>query len=193
MSAAISLLDLVPVMTAEQFANWPGDGTGRAFQLIDGEPVAMAPPSQIHGLLQTRLARRLDEHLERTGSGCLVITGPGIQPRFNAATNVRIPDLAITCSSVADHYMADPVVIVEILSPSNHRETYEAIRAYLSLPSLREVIVVSSVRVAAETFRRGPDDAWPADPTPVAASEDLVVATFGFRWPLKTLYPPEMA
>ncbi len=64
---------------------------------------------------------------------------PGVQPRAGAATNVRVPDLAVTCSPVVEHYMAtDPVIIIEILSPSNQHETYEAVRSYLGLPSLRE-------------------------------------------------------
>ncbi len=144
MSAAVSLLDIMPVMTAEQFAEWAGDGTGRRFQLIDGEPVAMAPTSLVHGAIQTAVGRRLSEHLERIASPCRVIDAPGVQPRAGAATNVRIPDLAVTCGSLNDRYMAEPVVVIEILLPSNQRETYEAVRAYVSLSSLREVVVVSS-------------------------------------------------
>lgn len=189
MSAAISLLDVVPVMTAAQFAVWPGDGTGRHFQLIDGEPVAMAPPSQMHGLLQIELGRRLADHLDRLGTGCRVIGGPGVQPRAGAATNVRIPDLAVTCSPVSEHYLANPVVIIEILSPSNQHETYEAVRAYLSIPSLREIVVLSSLRPAAETLRRAEDGAWPADPTRIGPDGTLLIETFGFRHVLRALYP----
>ena len=36
-------------MTVEEFLDWPGDGTGRTHQLIDGEPQAMAPASITHG------------------------------------------------------------------------------------------------------------------------------------------------
>lgn len=189
MSGAVSLLEVRPLMTAEQFASWPGDGTGRQFQLIDGEPVAMAPASQMHGLLQGELSRRLANHLEQVGSGCRVITAPGVQPRAGAANNVRIPDLAVTCSPITEHYMANPVVIVEILSPSNQHETYEAVRAYLGLPSLREIIVVSSVRVAAELLVRQQDGSWPADPRTIGPDDMLAVETFGFRHPLRELYP----
>ncbi len=189
MSAAISLLEIAPLMTAEQFASWPGDGTGRQFQLIDGEPVAMAPASQMHGLLQMELGGLVRDHLKQIGSPCRVIGAPGVQPRAGAATNVRVPDLAVTCSPLTGHYMANPVVIIEILSPSNQHETYEAVRAYLGLPSLREIIVVSSVRVAAEMLARQADGSWPADPRTIGADGELRIDTFGFGCPLRNLYP----
>jgi Uma2 family endonuclease len=189
MSAALALTDAPPPMTADQFASWEGGDPGLRYQLIDGEPVAMAPPSQTHGFLQIELARLLANHLLAIGSSCRVIGAPGVQPRIAAAINVRIPDLAVTCSSVADHYMANPVVAIEILSPSNQRETYEAIRAYTSLPSLREIVVLSSVRVAAEVFARQDDGTWPAEPARFGADAVLAIATFGFTCRLGDLYP----
>ena len=41
-------------MSVDEFLAWePGDG--RAWQLVDGEPQAMAPASIPHGILQTTL------------------------------------------------------------------------------------------------------------------------------------------
>ena len=34
-----------PTMTVADFLDWPGDGTGRKFQLVDGEVRAMSPGS----------------------------------------------------------------------------------------------------------------------------------------------------
>jgi hypothetical protein len=36
-------------MTVADFLDWPGDGTGRKFQLVDGEVRAMSPGSVTHG------------------------------------------------------------------------------------------------------------------------------------------------
>ncbi len=193
MSAALGLTNLAPWMTADQFRDWPGDGTGRRYQLVDGEPVPMVHASQVHGFLQGELYRRIADHLERTGSGCRVVVAPGLRPRVVAAINVRVPDLAVTCSPLVEHFMAEPVVAIEVLSPSDQTETYGAVRAYLSLPSLREVVVISSVRVAAEISARAADGSWPADPTPVEPAGDLVIETLGFRFPLRGLYPMELA
>jgi hypothetical protein len=37
----------VPFMTVADFLDWPGDGSRLPFQLVDGEPWAMAPGSAI--------------------------------------------------------------------------------------------------------------------------------------------------
>ena len=42
-------------MTVEEFLDWPGDGSERKFQLIEGEPVAMAPASVTHGIIQANV------------------------------------------------------------------------------------------------------------------------------------------
>ncbi len=50
-----SALALPPVMTVDQFRDWPGDGVNRLHQLIDGEPVAMNPPSWRHNAIACEL------------------------------------------------------------------------------------------------------------------------------------------
>ena len=43
-------------MTLDEFLAWDsGDRSGRTWQLIDGEPVAMAPGSDAHGAIQSEL------------------------------------------------------------------------------------------------------------------------------------------
>jgi hypothetical protein len=43
-------LDKLPsAMTVADFLDWPGDGTGRKFQLVDGALRAMSPGSATHG------------------------------------------------------------------------------------------------------------------------------------------------
>jgi hypothetical protein len=40
-------------MTLTEFLAWkPGDKSGRSWDLVDGEPVAMAPGSETHAALQ---------------------------------------------------------------------------------------------------------------------------------------------
>jgi Putative restriction endonuclease len=38
--------------TVADFLAWPGDGTGRKFQLVDGEVRAMSPASAVHSVIQ---------------------------------------------------------------------------------------------------------------------------------------------
>lgn len=41
-----------PLMTVEEFFDWPGDGTETRYDLYEGAPQAMAPASPVHGLIQ---------------------------------------------------------------------------------------------------------------------------------------------
>ena len=49
---------------------------------------------------------------------------------------------------------SDPVLLVEILSPSNRAETWTNVWAYTTIPSVREILVLHSLRIRAELLRR---------------------------------------
>jgi hypothetical protein len=112
-------------MTLNEFLSWDsGDPSGRAWQLIDGEPLAMAPGSETHGAIQGELIGLLRNHLIEQRSPCRVIAEPGIVPRVRADRNYRIADLGVTCAAPSLGLMVpEPVLLVEILSPSNEAET----------------------------------------------------------------------
>ena len=49
-------------MTLEEFLRWD-DGTDTRYELMDGFPVAMAPPAEAHRILALRLGSRIDAAL----------------------------------------------------------------------------------------------------------------------------------
>lgn len=112
-------------MTVDEFLSWAADApSGGRWQLIDGEPVAMAPGGDAHGSLQVELARLLGNCLLEQRSRCRVVTEPGIVPRVRSDRNYRVPDLAVTCAPPSSAPMLpEPVLLVELLSPSNAAET----------------------------------------------------------------------
>ncbi len=99
-------------MTVAQFLMW--ESPGGYWQLVDGEPVAMAPASRTHGALQLELGSLIRNHLVATGSPCTAVVAPGIIPRVRSGENFRIPDLAVTCSGYEfeEYDVVDPVLIV---------------------------------------------------------------------------------
>jgi Uma2 family endonuclease len=178
-----------PSMSVDQFFGWPGDGTGRHYQLIDGELVAMAPAAYVHGYLQAELARLIGNHLRATRPGCHVVVTPGVIPRANPGNNVRISDLVVSCGQVQQKGpVPEPVVAIEILSPSNEKETREAVRACLSIPSLQEVVILGSEERGAEIYRRDPQGHWPAEPDGAGPDDGLVLSSIGFRVAMADLY-----
>jgi Uma2 family endonuclease len=177
-------------MTLTEFLSWdPADPSGCRWQLVDGEPVAMAPGSESHAALQGEIGRVIGNHLIERGGPCRLLSQPGIVPRVRSDHNFRIPDLAVTCAPPALGLMVpEPVLLIEILSPGNEAETRANIWAYTTIPSVREILAVHSTRIEAELLRRNADASWPAEPDTLAATDTLTLASIGFAINLTALY-----
>ncbi len=177
-------------MTASAFLDWDNDDrSGRRWQLRDGQPEAMAPASRTHGAIQAELARLIGNHLLAAGRPCQVVIKPGIVPRVRRAENIRIPDLTATRASPdSKRPLADPVLVVEILSRSTADRTWANIWAYASIPSVAEILVVSATERRVELLRRGTDGNWPGEPAMIGPGETLDLASIGMTVMLDGLY-----
>jgi Uma2 family endonuclease len=175
-------------MTVAEFLAWdaPGD---TSWQLVDGEPIAMAPTSRTHGTLQLELGSLIRNHLADAGNACIVIAAAGIVPRVRASENFRIPDLAVTCTryETEEYDVSNPILLVEVLSPSNRADTWRNVWVFTTIPSLREILILSSTAVRAELLRRGSDGSWPAAST-VIEDGDLILDSIDFTVPLAAIY-----
>jgi Uma2 family endonuclease len=177
-------------MSVQDFFAWqPNDGL--RYELVDGVPRAMAPPATIHGFLQNELGSLIRNHLRVHRSHCVALANPGVIPHLMASHNARIPDLGVTCSPLLPGQMAlpDPVLLVEILSPGNQAETWSNVWTYTSIPSVQEILVLHTTRVAAELLRRDSDGNWPQQPEFVRG-DNLVLSSIGFGTSLAQLYAP---
>ncbi|HUN38951.1 MAG TPA: Uma2 family endonuclease [Acetobacteraceae bacterium] len=185
MSTALTTPDQ---MTLQEFLAWDAPGPGQ-WQLIDGVPVAMAPASRAHGRLQTVIAGLIDSHLEASGSPCVALTNPGIVPAFQASRNFCIPDLAVTCAETDNDPagLHHPVLVIEILSPSNHAETWRNVRAYMLIDSVREILVIHTASVRVDLLQRRADGVWPEDVTPITQGA-FPLASIGLNVLLSELY-----
>ncbi len=83
--------------------------------------------------------------------------------------------------------LTDPVLLIEILSPSNQSKTWTNVWAYTSIPSVREIPVLRADRMAAELLRRSPQGEWPERPAAIAEGE-VILESIGFRMDLTELY-----
>ena len=175
-------------MTVQEFLAWDAPA-GVPWQLLDGEPQAMAPASRTHNAIQSELGRLIGNHLLERGGPCSVLPGPGVVPRVRSDSNVRIPDLAVTCSLYREeeYTLTDPVLIVEILSPSNQAETWRNVWAYTTIPSVREILIVHSTAIRADLLRRDTAGEWPERALAIQdGSVDL--HSIGFTVALTALY-----
>jgi Uma2 family endonuclease len=174
-------------MTVDEFIAWAGDDR---WQLVDGEPRAMAPASATHGIIQANVGFTFIRHLRDAGSPCRTVTEPAIVPRVRSRSNMRVPDVAVTCSDVNAGQIAlpEPLLIVEILSPTNESDTWENVWTYVSIPSVQEVLVLRSVSIAADLLRRRPDGTWPDEPAQIGRDDMLHLESIGLNCPLTELY-----
>jgi len=83
--------------------------------------------------------------------------------------------------------LPDPVLLVEILSPSNHAETLSNVWTYTTMPSVREILIVRSVTIGADLLCRNPDGTWSERPETIEEG-DLVLDGIRFRAPIAALY-----
>lgn len=177
-------------MTVAEFLEWEGDDDGLRYQLVDGEPQAMAPSSGTHGALQVTAARLIENHLVGAGSACRALTEVGVVPRVASDTNFRVPDLLVTC--VPDQpglkIIPDPVLIVEILSPNNERDTWRNVWTYCSIPSIREILVLRVTEIGADLIRRQSDGNWPGRPEKLGPADEVSLESIGFRCCLADFY-----
>jgi hypothetical protein len=73
-------------MTLEEFLHWD-DGTDTRYELIDGFPLAIAPPAEAHRILAVRLVSRIDAALRG---------GARATPRSSLGWCSRIAPIPIT-------------------------------------------------------------------------------------------------
>lgn len=95
----------------------------------------------------------------------------------------------MTCADyeIEEHAVSEPVLVIEILSPSNHAETWNNVWTYVTIPSVSEILVLRSDIIGADLLRRGADGSWPERPETIEAG-DLVLDSVGFRMPLSDIY-----
>ena len=193
MSATAEILpDPEPVrMTADEFlVTKIRLGPGK-HELVHGILVAMAPASPTHGIIQNRIGFLLTSHFEANKMPCRAITEAGVKPRVLSRTNVRVPDLIVTCGpapTALDRIVDAPSIIIEVLSPSNRGDPYSSFIACANIPSVVEMLAVDSQRQFAEYWCRDAAGAWPAEPDTTSEGGHVTLASINCTLSLADIY-----
>jgi Uma2 family endonuclease len=128
------------------------------WELLDGEPVLMAPQTERHQRVVSNLWRALDQ-LSRP-RGCVALPGLGI---LNDAVDhyAPIPDIVVRCGAMLDGgYARDPVLIAEVLSPSTmNNDRGRKLNFYMGLESLRAILIAYPGEVRVEVWQRS-SEGW---------------------------------
>ncbi|MFO1037497.1 MAG: Uma2 family endonuclease [Geminicoccaceae bacterium] len=127
---------------------WPGEWW---HELVEGRVVAMNPPRAAHARLVSLVGSALERRLP---PGCGVYVGGGAV-RAGDDRNYRVPDLSVACGTVGQAWVDEPVLIIEILSPSTAKlDAGSKLAFYRSLPSVQEILLVASDRRHCELQQR---------------------------------------
>lgn len=113
--------------------------------------VDMAGGSVAHAALCARIVTLVNVALGE--SSCMAYTSDA---RMKLAEKQYLyPDVTVSCAQEAGLMLANPVVVVEVLSPATEKRDRGAkFKAYKALPSVREYMLIGSESKAIEVHRR---------------------------------------
>ena len=144
-------------MSVAEYRAWvegrPGD---ERWELLDGEPLLMAPPRERHQQIVANLVRRLGDLAERQDCRAL----PGLAILSEAMDDFApFPDVVVRCGAPRpDGYADDPVLIAEVLSPSTMSiDRGRKSDFYRTVPSLQTFLIVYQDEARIEVWRRDAD------------------------------------
>ena len=150
-------------------------------EYIAGEVFAMTGASIRHNVIAGNLFAELRAHLKGTPCRTLI---EGVKLHLRKEQSYFYPDVMVTCENrlqeldSQQQIVEEPLVVVEILSPSTEAvDRREKLRAYRTLPSLKEYILVSQDKAQVEIYRRRGDIGWdiityePGDTLEIASLE----------------------
>ncbi len=142
---------------------WPKEHPD-GFHETPGNPVAMAGTQPDHSRIKRNIETRLDNQLE--GSPCEVMSGDQ-KIRVEESEINAFPDVVAFCEAARFENvrglqtLLDPVLLVEILSPSTARfDLTDKWAHYQLIPSLRDYLVVFSDQMRVQHYARQEDGVW---------------------------------
>ncbi|MEJ0048040.1 MAG: Uma2 family endonuclease [Rhodospirillales bacterium] len=146
--------------SADDFIAWAmARPEGERWELAHGEAVAMAPERAAHGRAKLRIAERLAAAVRVADLPREVfIDGMAVQVD---ATTVYAPDVMMRRGTpLADDAvkLTDPVIVVEVVSPSSRtRDAGARLADYCRIDTLRHYLIVRTEDRTVMHHARGPD------------------------------------
>ena len=147
-------------MSREEYRSWAMAQPGGRFERVDGLVVAIASERASHAKRKSRAWLVLRQAVSAAGLSCEVYPdGMTVE----AGESDYEPDAIVRCGErLPDDAIAvpDPLVIVEVLSPSTgHIDLTRKMAAYFQVPSLRHYLIFWAAERRVIHHRRGDDGA----------------------------------
>lgn len=181
-------------MTVAEFLEWDS-GDDCVWELVDGYPQLKFPPnpdlcgqaaaSDEHAVIIMNVGSAIQAAIRAQGRPCRVMPGAG-QAIPRRGDRHRIPDLVVKCGPT-DLDARDPILIVEVVSPSNRAlELVERQADFQSLPTVQEIVLIEQDRAVVVMHRRV-GDLWRTDRVEGLEAE-LTLESVAQSLPLSDIY-----
>ena len=174
-------------VTVDAFLDRPRQDD-RSYELIHGEIVARAPTLVSPQIISGHLVRRISEALDARPACSLRVEAAITLPSRDDSCYVA--DLAVACGGYdpGARTTPDPVLIVEILSPSTEKHDRRVkLPDYRTIGSVQEIVLIDQDQLHCEVHRRLDEERWLVD---LVRGRDAVLRleSCGLEQPLAALY-----
>ena len=183
-----AMLDGPPVTILDFDVFLAVQGNDDLWELVAGNIVAMTDPTELHQQIAANIGAPLKLAMDR--QDCRVYFGGICVQRSDDARSLDKPrpDLVVRRGAAsARNYVTDPLVVVEVLSPSTmDTDRGGKLAFYKRLPTMRHIVLVYQDQIRAEHYRRT-DLGWELETLPVPADQ-LVLDAVQFQMTLADAY-----
>lgn len=160
-------------------------------EFFQGKIIMMAGASLNHNFINDNVVGLIHPFLK--GKSCKSCSS---DQRIHIPSNslYTYPDIMIVCGpqKYAEHdrnTIVNPSVIVEILSPSTmDYDRGRKFRLYRDIESLQEFVLIDSMSIAAEVFRRNADSQWTLADDAFSLTDSITIQTIGATLQMVDLY-----
>jgi Uma2 family endonuclease len=176
-------------MTVRDYLIFADERPNERFELLEGQPVAMAPTTRAHQVACRNVDYALRDQIR--GNGCEVLRDFGVAAS-ELSDFMPQPDVMVRCGPLSgeSRWTDDPIVLFEVLSPSTaarHRG-YKRDR-YFEVLTLRHLVFISPATIRVEAWHRADDGTWPTVPEIMTRREEVVrLNAVGAELPLADIY-----
>jgi Uma2 family endonuclease len=156
-------------------------------EYIDGVIYAMCGASQRHELVAGNLFAAIHGHL-RGGPCKAYMANFKLRLRIDQKDLLYYPDVMVACGPVAgtSHYLQDPKLVVEVLSPSTASiDRREKFLSYKQIATVEEYVLVAQDTAQITTYRR--EQKW-APRVHIGPDSIVSFQSIGFSLGLEQIY-----
>ncbi|WP_183493755.1 Uma2 family endonuclease [Neolewinella aquimaris] len=163
------------------------------YEYHEGEVFAMAGGTIQHSIICANCAGLLRSEIVAGGKKCIAFNSE-VKVEINEGSRYVYPDAAVVCGKVNESdtitgAVRNPRVIVEVISASSaDYDRGSKMRYYLSLPTVREILLIDQDKIHVTLYRRYEESNLGSFHYADGLEESITLASLGVSLPLSELY-----